>query len=75
MPYNMKKLLLYEHTAGVLAMHHQQITLDTVTPEMLKLKELNTMKIIWLTVPGIIIQCVTEYKTLKAYTTTNSGLE
>ena len=60
---------------GILAMRCQQITLDTVTPEMLKLKELNTIKIIQLTVPGIIIQCVAEYKMLKAYTTTNGGLE
>ena len=58
-------------------MHHQPITLDTVTPEMLKLKELNTIiiKIIWLTTPRIIIQCVTEHRTLKAYNTTNSSLE
>ena len=42
---------------------------------MLKFKELNTIKTIWLTVPGIIIQCVAEYKMLMAYTTTNGGLE
>ena len=62
---------------GVLMMHSQQITLDMVTPEMLKLKELNTIiiKIIQLTIPRIIIQCVAEYRMLKAYTTTNSGLE
>ena len=60
---------------GVLATRRQQITLDMVTPEMLKLKELNTIKIIQLTVPGIIIQHVAKYKMLKAYTTTNGSLE
>ena len=80
MPYNMKKLLidlLYKQMACILMTRHQEITLDTVTPEMLKLKELNTIiiKIIQLTIPRIIIQCVAEHRTLKAYTTTNSSLE
>ena len=34
MPYNIKtKDLLYGQMAGILMTHHQQITLDTVTPE------------------------------------------
>ena len=32
--YNMKiKDLLYEYTVGILMTHHQQVTLDMVTPE------------------------------------------
>ena len=61
--------------AGILVTRHQQITLDMVTPEMLKFRELNTIKKIRLAVPGIIIQCIAEYKMLKAYTMTNGSLE
>ena len=53
----------------------QQITLDTVTPEKLRVKTEHN-KTIQLTVPGIIIiQCIAVYKMLKAYTTTNGSLE
>ena len=55
---------------GVLGDMSPTKTLDTVTPEMLKFKQLNTIKIIRLRVPGITIQCITEYKMLKAYNTT-----
>ena len=55
-------------------MHHQQITLDTVTPETeyknVKSKELNTVHKY-----NNYNTMLTENETLKVYIITNSGLE
>ena len=83
MPYNIETTssyntkiedLLYEYMVGILTMRHQQVTLDTVTPET-EYKNLNSKELNMVREYYNYDTMLAENEMLKAYIIMKGGLE